>query len=117
MQKYGYIPPPTHPADEMPKMNPRKTKKTIQKMQMMMGVEMTGELDDVTMAMINKPRCGVHDPVQNLTMPPDDHEGNGNRALSIETGEPLNFMHTNNRWPTTDITYRYIFAFIFLIMI
>ena len=84
----------------MPEMTPPNLKENIKKMQMMMGLPMTGVLDAVTMEMINTPRCGVHDPVDVMLVP---IEADNNEILQIEMS-PENFIHFGQKWPRNNIT-------------
>ncbi|XP_072033478.1 stromelysin-1-like [Amphiura filiformis] len=101
MYKYGYMPVPNNPASKMPEMTPENIKENLRKMQMMMGVPTTGELDSVTMEMIDTPRCGVHDPVDAMIVPNDLDISDEILQMS-----PQKFVHFGQKWSRNNITYR-----------
>ena len=101
MYKYGYMEVPNNPVSKMPKMTSEKMIQNIKKMQMMMGIPMTGELDALTMMMVDKPRCGVHDPANRIVVPDNGF------GIQIETSSYI-FMRRDERWPRNSITYRYV---------
>ena len=99
MSAYGYMRKMDDDDFNTDKISAKKMKKSIKMMQKFMGLKETGELDEMTMMMMEKPRCGVAD------MTPPSTKGNTTR--SNYTGGPLDFSHFGQRWDKLDITFRY----------
>ncbi|XP_033628426.1 stromelysin-3-like [Asterias rubens] len=98
MSAYGYMRKMDDDDFNTDKISAKKMKKSIKMMQKFMGLKETGELDEMTMMMMEKPRCGVAD------MTPPSTKGNTTR--SNYTGGPLDFSHFGQRWDKLDITFR-----------
>ncbi|KAJ8044142.1 Matrix metalloproteinase-14 [Holothuria leucospilota] len=89
MSKYGYLQMmDSDTADGIA--SEEKEEEVIQMMQMFMGLEPTGKLTEKTMEMLDRPRCGVPDPVM------------ANRTNIRQR----RYVHNNLRWDTNELIFR-----------
>ena len=102
LTRFGYFPNPDlhennklfRPAVPFPPEDDSKfddrTESALRKFQMLQGLEVTGKLDEPTLELMGKPRCGVPD------IPVSDADGNASK-----------FVAQGNRWNTNNLSYRF----------
>ncbi len=78
----------------------------LRRFQQFTGLPVTGEVDDATLALMTKPRCGFPD-VPAGGRPASGPGGGG--ALAVATGEPTpsSFTLQGSRWPSGTLRYRF----------
>lgn len=97
MRKYAYVGEQMNSQVVNSYVDPAEFEETVRQMQRYMpNVEVTGVLDDATLAMMDNPRCGVPDP-----------SGNGDETLG---GRLRRYTHSGGMWPNNKptITYRVV---------
>ena len=97
MSKFGYLGDMDEDDWETDSVSEEQMKKSIKMMQRYMGLYQTGELDEMTMMMMDKPRCGVRDVSPNAVVAGGENTINGG---------PLSYQHFGQRWDQTEITFR-----------
>ncbi|XP_038055508.1 matrix metalloproteinase-18-like [Patiria miniata] len=94
MSKYGYMGDMDEDDWNTDSVSDKQMKKSIKMMQKFMGLKATGELDEMTMMMMDKPRCGLPDVPPSSATPNDTQTG------------PLSYNHFGRRWGKQEITFR-----------
>ncbi|XP_066986198.1 matrix metalloproteinase-16 isoform X1 [Macrobrachium rosenbergii] len=89
LTKFGYMDPATTNPNSGALLSADSVHKSIMEFQAFAGLNQTGQLDDVTIEMMNTPRCGVKDKV-----------GYGSEARKKR------YALQGSRWRVRDLTYR-----------
>ncbi|XP_072018749.1 stromelysin-1-like [Amphiura filiformis] len=89
MKKYGWMPPPDPEASEL--ITEMEMRRSIAHMQRFFRLPVTGQMDDKTMKLMQRPRCGV---------PDVDVDQNGFRSRRYS-------INQNLKWGKTDLTYSF----------
>lgn len=90
--QYGYLR-MTESADPIEEFRSSdEVRLAVEELQKMADLPITGQFDTATIALMQKPRCGVRDHV-----PP-----------SSANGSPENFEVGSTSWRKTDLSYRYV---------
>ncbi|XP_022102198.1 collagenase 3-like [Acanthaster planci] len=96
MSKFGYLGDMDEDDWNTGSVSEKQIKKSIKMMQKFMGLHQTGELDEMTMMMMKKPRCGVRDVQPSEVLVEENSTNVG----------PLSYQHFGQRWDQTEITFR-----------
>ena len=100
MKKYGYLSKrPTKDGSSGAGLEERAVK-AIKRLQKFAGLAETGEIDSDTLELIDKPRCGVQDPlITNDTTGVSGSESGGRNRRYVVAGSP-------HQWNKNDLTYK-----------
>ncbi|XP_038065795.1 matrix metalloproteinase-9-like [Patiria miniata] len=99
LKKYGYLSKRPTKDDASGMIPPDKAVKAIKNLQKFAGLSETGEIDADTLELIERPRCGVKDPViSNDTVGVNASESGERRRRYVVAGPPY-------QWDKNDLTY------------
>ncbi|XP_027362804.1 metalloendoproteinase 2-MMP-like [Abrus precatorius] len=103
---FGYIPnaPPSNFTDDFDD----ALETAVRAYQKNFNLNVTGELDDVTLKQIMRPRCGVAD-IINGTTAMNSGKSNTNATAKLHTVSHYSFFPDQQRWPegTQELTYAF----------
>ncbi|XP_070554810.1 matrix metalloproteinase-19-like [Ptychodera flava] len=97
LMSFGYLQPSGENGDG-------EMRDAVMNFQRMANLEMTGDLNDATMQMMEKPRCGVEDMIGSAVMGTNTNDTDNTKFMPRLKRYALSSV----KWSKTDLTYKYV---------